>query len=200
MTKKETKKLAHFLYEIGTLRKLPRAHRQRLLTEDVTDNISSHEFRVSWIGWFLANLAGADPYKTMLMCMLHDVPEARSGDQNWVNKLYVKVFEEEIVKDQLSDLPKGKFLKEIYDEYEKRESLEAKLAKDADLIDQLLLLKEHAHTGNKEAERWLHLEYFEKQSTQYKLLSHKVSKQLARELVKQNVGDWSTQNWTSRRR
>ena len=36
-------------------------------------------------------------------------------------------------------------------EYDERESLEAHLAKDADLLDQILLLREYEWVGNNEA-------------------------------------------------
>jgi len=195
-------KLGYLLYEIGSLRKIPRSHRQNLLTNDVSDNLSSHIFRVTWIGWFLATECSADPYKTIMMCMLHDLPEARSGDQNWINKKYVKVYEDEIIKDQLQNTnPKQeKELTKLYKEYELRESLEAKLAKDADLIDQMLLLKEHAHNGNKEASNWLHLEELETKNNHFKLLHHEVSKQLAREIAKQQPSDWWQNFYTHNRK
>ena len=194
------KGLSNFLFEIGTLRKLPRSHRQTLLTEDVTDNISSHKFRVTWIGWFLAQLENAEPYKVVMMCLLHDIPETRSNDQNWVHKRYVKVFEDEIIAEQLQDIPGDKELQTIFKEYDERETLESKVAKDADIIDQLLLLKEHMHTGNKEAESWLHLDDFKGKSQQYKSLHTKSAKKLALEIIESNVSDWWKTKWTSKRR
>jgi putative hydrolase of HD superfamily len=89
----QLKKAASFLYEIGTMRKTARAHRQTLLTDDLSDNIASHSYRVTWIGWFLAKAEKVDPYKVLLMCLSHDLSETRSGDQNWIHKKYIKVFE-----------------------------------------------------------------------------------------------------------
>ena len=51
-----TKKIVNFLFEIGTLRKIPRAHQQVLLTQDLSDNIASHSYRVAMIAWFLAKM------------------------------------------------------------------------------------------------------------------------------------------------
>ena len=118
--KSEVKNLSNFLYEIGTLRRIQRSHRQTLLTNDDTDNIASHSFRVAIIGWFLAKLERVDASKVLFMCLLHDVPETRSGDQNWVHKKYVKVFEDEITKDQLKNLPGKNELHRIIREYKKR--------------------------------------------------------------------------------
>ena len=44
---------------------------------------------------------------------------------------------------------------EVTKEYKERKTKEAKVAKDADLVDQILLLKEYAWRGNSEAEEWL---------------------------------------------
>jgi putative hydrolase of HD superfamily len=196
------KNVANFLFEIGTLRKVPRAHAFTLLTSDITDNISSHKFRVSWIGWFLAQMEKADTGKVVMMCLLHDIPEARSNDQNWVHKKYVKVFENEIIEEQLKNLPGKAKLKRLFNEYETRKSIEAKLAKDADLIDQILLLKEYAHTGNKEAESWLHFEDFENNCQQYLGLHSKSAKKLAKQIAKSEVSDWwkEEKKWTKDRR
>lgn len=151
----EFEKITHFLYEVGSLRRIPRSHRQTLMVNDNADNIASHTYRVAMIGWFLAKLEGTDPYKVVTMCLIHDLGEVRAGDQNWLHKRYVKVFEEEIRKDQLGSLP-FQDLKEFADEYSERQSKESIVAKDADLLDQVLLLKEYEHQGNKEATLWLY--------------------------------------------
>lgn len=199
MTKKTLTKTAHFLYEIGTMRKIARAHRQTLLTDDLSDNISSHSYRVAWIGWLLAKEEGVDPYKVLLMCLSHDISEIRSGDQNWVHKKYVKVFEDEISKNQVKNLIGEDELEEVIKEYDIRESKEAKIAKDADLIDQILLLKEYEWVGNKEAKDWLG-ENKGKGNMQYKLLSSKSAKRLATEILKQRPSDWWQSVWTEKRR
>ncbi|USN54545.1 MAG: HD domain-containing protein [Candidatus Peribacteria bacterium] len=148
------KRLVGFLFEIGTLRKIPRAHRQSLLTEDVTDNISSHSYRVTHIGYMLAKLAQADAHKVVMMCLFHDIEETRSGDQNRIHKKYVKVDHDQIRHDQLVGLFPDDEIEQFMEEYEARQTLEAKLAKDADSLDQFLLLKEHEQAGNTEAVIW----------------------------------------------
>lgn len=197
--KTEITRLAQMLYEVGTLRKVPRAHMQTLLTHDLTDNIASHSFRVSIIGWFLAHLEKVDPYKVSVMCLFHDTAEARSGDQNWVHKKYVKVFEEEIVKDQISGLPAESELMKLSKEYSERKTVESKIAKDADLIDQILLLKEYEWNGNKEAANWLG-ENKGKGNMQYKLLNSPSAKKLAKEIIKQKPHSWWANTWTDKRR
>ncbi len=197
MKKKQNyKKLAGFFYEIGTLRKVARAHRQTLLTNDLSDNISSHSYRVTIIAWHLALLENADPYKTVLMALFHDAAEARSNDHNWVHKKYVKIFEEEILKDQFQDLTSEKILLPIMKEYSKRESKEAKIAKDADLLDQTLLLKEYVRQGNQEANSWLE----SKLNSSYERYFTKSAQEIFKEIKKQTPGDWWKTSWSNKNR
>ena len=142
MTRKQIIDVTKFFYEIGTLRKIARTHRQTLLTDDLSDNIASHTFRVCIIGMILAQLEKADISKVVLMCLLHDVSESRSGDQNWVHKKYVKVYEDEIIQSQIKPLPNSQELLNVINEYNIRKTKEAKIAKDADRLDQTLLENE----------------------------------------------------------
>lgn len=195
----ENKKIVNFLFEVGTMRKLPRIHQQLLLSQDLSDNIATHSYRVSLIAWFLAKLEKSDPYKTMMMGFLHDVKEVRSGDHNYIHKKYVKIFEEEISKDQLGELPFNDLL-EIDQEFEERKSKESIIAKDADLLDQMLLLKEYTHQGNKEAEEWLSGKGNDKVNIQYKSLKTESAKKLGKEILDGKVSEWWENIWTSKNR
>lgn len=152
---KRDRNIVNFLFEVGTMRRLPRMHRQVLLSDDVTDTIASHSYRVSIIAWFLAKIENADAYKCLAMGTFHDIAEARTGDHNWLHKKYVQTNEDEVLQDQLGELPFPD-LKELMNEYEKRESLESIITKQADLLDQILLLREYEWQGNKEAQIWLY--------------------------------------------
>jgi putative hydrolases of HD superfamily len=193
MNNEQYKKITQFLFEMGTMRKLPRIHRQVLLTDDTSDNIASHSYRVTLIGWFLAKLEGGDPYKVTMMCLSHDMAEVRSGDHNWIHKRYVKIFDDEIRKDQLGSLP-FKDLEDLALEYEKRESKESIIAKDADLLDQFLLLREYVWQGNKEAQMWLDrpntLEKFKTES----------ARTLAKQIMEEPPSSWQTDLQTSHNR
>ena len=195
----QTRELVHLFFEIGNLRKIPRAHQQTLLTQDLSDNIASHSFRTTIIGYFLAKALKANADKVIKMCLLHDLEETRCGDQNWVHKKYIKVFEDEIRKEQLGGLPNDKELLEISKEYDERKTEEAKIAKDADLLDQILILKEYLLQGNQEAGHWLKIKE-KTECQQEKLLSHLLAKQIAKEIKKQEPSDWWSNTWTSKRR
>lgn len=47
------------------------------------------------------------------MRIFYDVGGSRSGDQNWVHKKYVKVFEDEILYDQLNEITRDNGLFKI---------------------------------------------------------------------------------------
>jgi putative hydrolase of HD superfamily len=195
----ENKKIVDFLFEVGTMRKLMRMHRQTLLTDDLSDSIAAHSYRVSLIGWHLAKMENADPYKTTMMCLIHDISEARTGDHNWVHKKYVKIFEEEIIKDQLGSLPYPD-LEDIANEYHKRESKEAILAKDADLLDQIFLLREYEWQGNKEASIWLQGKNGKKGNAQDLHLRSESAKKIAKGIFSQDPSAWWNDIWTPKNR
>jgi len=196
--KKDTR-VVDFLFEIGTMRKLPRMHRQTLLTDDMSDNIASHSYRVALIGWFLAKEEKADPYRVLLMGLLHDIGEVRSGDHNWVHKRYIKVYENEIAKEQLGTLPFNDF-KDLSDEYEERKTKEAIITKDADMLDQILLLREYEWQGNKEAKVWLHGKGNDIGNAQLKKLKLASSKRLGKSMYERSPSDWWNALWTSKNR
>lgn len=197
--RQKQERIANFLYELGTMRKLMRVHRQVLLTDDMSDSITSHSYRVAMIAWFLAKEEKADPYKTVMMGMLHDVGEIRSNDHNWVHKKYIKIFDEEIHAEQLGTLPYSD-LKNLIDEYEKRESKEAILVKEADTLDQILLLREYAWAGNKEAEVWLNGKGGKKEATQLAKLKTDIGRKLGQAIYDVNPSDWWNNLWTSKNR
>lgn len=118
------------------------------------------------------------------MCLFHDMAEARSGDQNYIHKRYVKVDEDQILQDQLSAFPEGSKLSELVWEYQERETDEAKLAKDADLIAQFILLKEYGQMGHEEASRWMI------DNEHIKRINSEEAKKLYVALIEQNPSDW----------
>jgi putative hydrolase of HD superfamily len=203
MRKNEIKNLTSFFFEVGNLRKVIRAHQQTLLSFDLSDTIASHSYRVALIGYFLAKELRANTDKVVKMCLLHDLEETRSSDHNWVHKRYVKVFEDEIRYDQLKNLPNSQELIKFSKEYQERKTLEAKIAKDADLLDEIFLLREYAWQGNKEAQQWLKGKRDprnKKMTSHEKMLSTKLAKEIAKEAKRQSPSKWWENLWTPKNR
>ena len=118
--------------------------------------MAEHLNRTSYVGFVLASMNGkVDTARVMQICAFHDISEARISDLNYVHQKYTTRYEERAVQDLVASVPFGDEISKIIDEYEKRESYESKLVKDADNIELLLSLKEQMDTGNERAESWI---------------------------------------------
>jgi len=147
------KNIANFLFEIGMLKRTPRTGFQFLGSG--AESVAEHSFRTAIIGFTLARLDGqADVGRVVQMCLFHDVPEARVGDQNYVNKKYVKVDEERAVEDLARTLPFGDDYRELLQDFSAKRSLESLLSHDADQLEMILALKEYKDLGNRYADEW----------------------------------------------
>ncbi len=148
------KRTVEFLFEAGMLKKTPRTGFQFLGSG--AESVADHSFRTTILGYVLATMEnGADIDKTVRMCLFHDLPEARTGDHNYVNKKYVAVNEEKAILDQTRDLPFGKDIVKLTHEFTAANTLEARIAKDADQLDLILELKVQLDSGNPNAKEWL---------------------------------------------
>jgi putative hydrolase of HD superfamily len=191
-------RIARFLFEVGTMRKLARMHRQALITDDMSDNVATHSFRTAFIGFFLAQMEVVDYRKVMLMCLLHDVGEARTNDHNWIHKRYVREDEEQVLEEQLGSLPFPE-LAELAREYRERKTREAIIAKDADVLDQVLLLREYAWQGNREAQIWLEGKKVQTPYNHLKYLLTDSGKRLGRAIYDEEPSSWWRDLYTNKR-
>lgn len=137
-----------FLYEIGCLRHIQRTWKQ-FLNPDF-ENLSEHLLRVLWIALILAKYEGVtDTEKIMKMAIAHDLSESRSVDSHYISRQYVDRHEHEAISDTLSGTSIADEILAIWEEYEKRDCIEAKIVKDADSLDVDLELKEQEYRGLK---------------------------------------------------
>jgi len=178
--KKDFKKIVNFLFEVGTSRNVFRSHRQTL--RNTNDSIADHSFRAAIIGLILSEMEGVDENKVIKMCLLHDLAELRTGDANFINKFYQKQEEDNAIKEQWQKIPQGEKIILLLEEYNKRKTREAIVAKDADLLDQILLQKEYLLERPGDFKKW-HL-YTEKQ------LKTKSAKKIAFLIFKTNPLEW----------
>jgi len=199
METSDVAKMVQFLFEVGTMRKVARMHRQALFTDDLSDNIATHSFRVAFIGCMLAKMEGADVAKVAMMCLLHDTGESRTNDHNWIHKRYVQEDEQQVADEQLGSLPFTDFA-EMMQEYRERKTKEAIVAKDADVLDQVFLLREYEHQGNKEAASWLAGKSHQRPYAYLDYAKTESAKILGREIYDQNPSDWWNNLYTNKRR
>lgn len=175
-----TEKIVNFFFEIASLRRLVRSHSQML--DMANDNISDHSFRVAIIGMTIAELEKADVNKVVKMCLFHDLAEARTGDANFIQQQYSKRYEKEAVKDQMKDIPIGPEVIALFDEYEEKQTKESIVAKDADMLDQMILQQEYLYDDPKNRKIW-HEHSFAKIKTDS-------GKKLAKQIKESNPFEW----------
>ena len=146
-------RLIDLFHEAGMLRHTPRSGYAFLGSG--RESVAEHSYRMSVIGLVLARLAGADAGRVLELCLLHDLHEARTGDFNYVNHRYNSCR----AREALADAVEGTGLEEevlaVHDEFEARETLEARLARDADQLDLICNLKAELDRGNAFAAQWL---------------------------------------------
>jgi putative hydrolase of HD superfamily len=175
------KKIINFFFELGMLKKTPRSGFQFLGSG--RESVADHSFRVAMIGFALARMVEkVDPFKVISMCLVHDLPEARTGDQNYVNKRYVTVDEKGAVEDLTDSLPFGGEIKGLLREYRLAGTPEARLCHDADQLDLILELKEQNDLGNSYAAKWIH---FARQR-----LVTAIAQEIAEQIMATDSTDW----------
>ncbi len=173
--------MVNFLFEVGILKKIPRSGYRFLGTG--SESVAEHSFRVAVIAYVLAkNELQADIQKVVLMSLFHDLHEARTGDHNYVNKQYVMVNEDKAVRDLAQKVPGGEEIVSLIQEFNSRETLEARLSQDADQLDFILELKRQQDLGNKSAAQWI--------EHSVKRLLTDTGKKLAGSIIKTDSSDW----------
>lgn len=173
--------IANFLFEAGMLSRTPRSGYQFLGSG--RESVAEHIFRTVFVGYVLCKMdLSLNEMLVLKMCMLHDLPEARTGDMNYVNKKYVKVDEQKAVSELTQSLFFGSDIKAVIEEFNRKETKESLTAKDADQIALILLLKECGDLGNKYAEEWI--------SFALQRLNTENGRKLSDEIVKTDSSLW----------
>lgn len=173
--------IANFLFEVGMLKRTPRTGLQFLGSG--SESVAEHTFRTVCIGYVLAQMTPeADACRLLKMCLLHDVHEARTGDLNYMNKKYVTVDEDKARRELTATVPFGDDIEQVLREFNSGDSLESRLANDADQLDLILMLKENKDLGNRYADEWI--------SFAMKRLKTEVAKDLARQIIATDSTHW----------
>ncbi len=174
----------NLMHEVGMLAKTPRSGFAFLGSG--RQSVAEHSFSMTWIGFILAELCQKvqpiNRERLLLLCLVHDFVEARTGDLNYVNKRYVTADEEKASADIRKVYPCGNFLYDALKEYREGTSVEAKLAHDADQLELLLMLKEQMEQGNPRAIRWF--------ENGRKRLQSDIAKEIAEVILQTPADSW----------
>jgi len=146
--------IANFLFEVGMLTKTPRTGFRFLGSG--CESVAEHVLRTIFIGYALSKLeADVDELKVLKICLVHDLPEARTGDMNYMYKKYVTVNEEKAVRELTETLFFGAEVKDAINEFNEKQTKESLIAHDADQLSLILQLKEYGDLGNKYTKDWI---------------------------------------------
>ncbi|HOD29847.1 MAG TPA: HD domain-containing protein [Syntrophales bacterium] len=120
------------------------------------ESVAEHILRTIFIGYVLVRLdPSVDELRLLRMCLFHDLPEARTGDMNYVNKKYVTVDEAKAIRELTETLSFGGDIAAALEEFNARKTHESLLAHDADQLALILQLKEYGDLGNKYSQEWI---------------------------------------------
>jgi 5'-deoxynucleotidase len=136
------------LIELQRLKRLDRTGWSLRGLPNGTESVAAHSFGVAVTAMFLADDllrqgVGVDVEKVMRMALLHDWAETRIGDMPRTASAYFvpesrREAESAAFAEIVSSMNGASRYRELHEDYERRESLEAKLVKAADVLDLLI--------------------------------------------------------------
>ncbi len=173
-------KISKLIFEAGQLKRLPRSGWFFAGVKN-PESVAEHSWRTAVIGLFLAKMEKADENKVVKMCLLHDLAETRTGDLNRVNDRYIKKGggEEKALEDILG--VDREILKTVK-EYQRKETREAVVARDADLLEVFVQAKEYLEIGHSSVANWM--------ENAKAVLKTKSAKELAKQLESMDPTSW----------
>lgn len=179
-------KITKFIFELNQLKRQRHSGFQLAGVKE-PDTVAEHVMRAAQIGYILAVMEDdANPEKVASIIMIHDNSETRIGDQNKVSARYFSKedAEEKAMLDQLSALGEkieSKW-KDYFNEFEKRNTKEGVIAKDADWLEQAFQAKEYVDLGYGSAIDFI--------NNVEEALETKSAKIILEEMKKTNFTDW----------
>lgn len=173
-------RLADFAYEAAMLKDTPRSGFAFLGSGG--ESVADHSFGTAILGLVLAKLAGADAGRTITLCLLHDLHEAATGDFNYVNHRYDVCRAEAALADAVAGTGLENEICGACSEFESCETLEAKLAADADQLDLICALRRQLVIGNQFASEWL--------DSAVKRIKTEAGKELCAALMETDPNNW----------
>lgn len=147
----KTKAITNLIYEAAVVKRMQRTGWQIL--GDNEEGVGEHTFMTCVIAYFLAKQLKANLESVLTMAVFHDFHEARTGDLDKIATFYMTRDQDKANRDIFEGVDDE--LLAILTEYEKRESLEARIVYEANVIAFLVELKLLVEKGNTHAREWL---------------------------------------------
>lgn len=149
--------IAVFGYELGLLKRIRRAGWWHAGVRD-PESVAEHTMRAAQLAAIIAAEEGADPLRAAFLALWHDTQETRTGDLPHTAGAYLSKPEpRRITGDQTETLPERsrEAIRGAVDEYESRQTLESRCAKDADKLEMLLQALEYRDIGVHRVDAWI---------------------------------------------
>ena len=177
--------IAKFLYEMGQLKRVKRSGWWIAGVKD-PETVAEHSFRTAVIAYLLARLEGVDPGKAVLMALFHDMQEARTNDAHRIVRRYAdwKNVDKKAIKEQCIRLPDemAKQMVTLFEEFEEDVSLEARVVRDADLLECIVQACEYQALGYHDVIDWI--------LNAQTALKTESAKKIAAECIKTEPKEW----------
>jgi len=181
--------IVNLLFEAKMLKEIPRSGYHFLGAGK--ESVAEHSFMITFIAYAMAEMdPDIDALKLISMCLIHDLPEARTGDLNYVQKNYVSPNEAKAVRHTIKDLPFGPNMARLIEEFRSAETREALLAHDADQIAFILDLKALSDIGHSPPQKWL--------PTVLQRLKTETGKLMAQKIMETGWDEWWLKNYVDR--
>ncbi|MBI4141271.1 HD domain-containing protein [Candidatus Woesearchaeota archaeon] len=152
------KHIVNLFFETGMLNRIQRTGPYAVNSRD-HENVAEHCHRALLVGYVLAKLEKVDVQKVLTMLLVHDLPEARIGDMNLITRRYIDrdAGEKKAFDDQTEYLPDvvKKELRTAFKDFNDKDSKEAIVAHDADLLECAVEAKELMIKGFADMKNWL---------------------------------------------
>jgi putative hydrolase of HD superfamily len=175
------KNIVQFLFEANILKSVQRTGFQFLGSGQ--ESVADHSFMITIIAYVMSKLnPGVDPLKIMTMALVHDIPEARMGELNYVHRRYTTAHEDQALNDLAKNIPFGQEIFDLVNEFNQCQTEEAKLAKDADNLSLMLELKALHDQGKRGPKKWL-------KAAQERIITN-TGKQLAETIMSTEWDEW----------
>jgi len=180
------KKLVNLIFEGEHLKRI-KHEGWRLAGVPNPDSVAEHSLVAAQIGYILAKMEWADVGKVVSMLIWHDIHEARIQDVHKVSLRYLwkeklLEMEDKALQEQFDGLDFSSEIRKFNDEMNWRTTLEGKIAKDADYLEQAFFAKYYLEIGYKETQDWI--------KNVWNALQTESAKKLFDEMVNTSFSEW----------
>lgn len=121
------------------------------------ESVAEHSHRAAALAYLLA-VSEEHPHPELVVTMVvfHDMHEARTGDDDLVQKRYIKVDGQKAMEEQVAPLgAAGSAIQLMWEEVESRSTPAGTIAKDADILEMAFTARELVVRGFTDAQAWI---------------------------------------------